>query len=274
MTEQPDDREMPAAPQAIQSSTTACAAAAVTGPAQEGLCAGPGWMLVAGLLAGLVAWFIFETSFPFVGTPIDAGNVGGNAPSQAEAERVSNENHVLHQKNSVAAGSVLGALAGLIFSVVEALRRPRRWPSLAVIAIGVLLAAGSGALAGFAAQEFHEAWRLNRTLEPMQHTMAMQGIFWGLLAAGLGLGLGSFAKRFRWVLGTVLQAVMSMVAFAAAYVMLAGFLFPIDDANRIVPASSGNRALWCLGAMTMLGLFLGLARQRRKATHSGSVAEC
>ena len=129
MTEQPDDRETPAAPQATQSNTTACPAAAATEPAQEGLCAGPGWMLVAGLLAGLVAWFILETSFPFVRTPIDAGNVGGNAPSQAEAERVSNENHVLQQKNSIAAGSVLGALAGLIFSVVEALRRPRRWPS-------------------------------------------------------------------------------------------------------------------------------------------------
>jgi len=272
MTEQPDDRESLAAPQATPSNTTACPSSAGADPAPEGLCAGPGWMLVAGLLAGLVAWFVFENAFPFVNTPIDAGNVGGNTPSPGAAERVSNENYVLNQKNSIAAGAVLAALAGLIFSAVEALRRPRRWSSLALIAAGILLTTGFGALAGFAAQEFHEGWRLNRTLEPMQHTMAMQGIFWVLLAVGVGLGLGLFAKRFRWVLGTVLQAVMSMVAFAAAYVMLAGFLFPIDDANRIVPASSGNRALWCLAAMTMLGLFLGLSRQRRKASSSGPAA--
>jgi hypothetical protein len=102
----------------------------------------------------------------------------------------------------------------------------------------------------------------------MQRTMAMQACFWGLVALGVGLGLGLFAQRFRLVLGTVLQAVMSMVLFVIVYVGLAGVLFPIDDADRIVPDSSGNRALWCIAAMTILGLCLGLARQRRKASSS------
>jgi len=272
MTEQPNDRETPAASQAAQSDATACPPSTSTDVAQGGLCAGPGWMLVAGLLAGLVAWLILDNAFPFVNTPISSSNSGNNMPSQEERARMIGERHALNQKNSIAAGAALAALAGLIFSVVEALRRPRRWSSLALIVIGVVLAAGFGALAGFAAQEFHEVWRLDRRLEPMQRTMAMQGIFWVLVAVGVGLGLGLFTKRFRWVLGTVLQAVMSMVAFALAYVMLAGFLFPVDDADRIVPASSGNRALWCLAAMTMLGLSLGLARQRRKASSAKAAA--
>ena len=272
MTEQPNDRETPAASQAAQSDAAACPPSTSTDLAQGGLCAGPGWMLVAGLLAGLVAWLLLDNAFPFVNTPISSGSSGNNMPSQEESARLSNEKYVLNQKNSIAAGAALAALAGLIFSVVEALRRPRRWSSLALIVIGVVLAAGFGALAGFAAQEFHEVWRLDRRLEPMQHTMALQGIFWVLVAVGVGLGLGLFTKRFRWVLGTVLQAVMSMVAFALVYVMLAGFLFPVDDADRIVPASSGNRALWCLAAMSMLGLFLGLARQRRTASSSHAAA--
>lgn len=272
MTEQPNDRETPAPSQAAPCDAAAGPPATETDVSPGGLCAGPGWMVVAGLLAGLVAWAILDNAFPFVTAAISSGNSAGNSPSPDDSERMSKEQHVLNQKNSSGAGLVLAALAGLIFTVIEALRRPRRWSSLAVIVIGTLLAAGFGALAGYAAQEFHEVWRLDRRLEPMQHTMAMQGIFWVLLAVGVGLGLGLFAKRFPLVLGTVLQAVMSMVAFALAYVMVAGYLFPIDDANRLVPASSGNRALWCLAALTMLGLFLGLARPRRKTPSSGPAA--
>ncbi len=180
------------------------------------------------------------------------------------------ERRALDQKNSMAAGLALGALAGLIFSVVEAIRRPRCWSLLASIGITILLAAGLGALAGFAAQEFLETWRLDRRLQPMQRTMALQGIFWGLVAVGVGFGLGLFTRRFGLVLATVLQAAMSMVVFVLVYVVLAGILFPIDDADRIVPASSGNRALWCIVAMTVLGLFLGLARQRRKVPDSNA----
>jgi MFS family permease len=224
-------------------------------------------MVIAGLLAGLAAWLVFDNAYPFLRTPTVSGGSNSRAagpPSAAEIERLGAENRVLHQKNAMGAGLALGAMAGLVFSVVESMRRPRRWSSLALIGITVLLAAGLGALAGFAAQEFHEAWRLDRRLEPLQRTMALQGIFWGLVAGGVGLGLGLFAKRFRLVLGTVVQAIMSMVLFVIVYVGLAGILFPIDDADRIVPASSGNRALWCIAALTVLGLFLGLARQRRK----------
>ena len=105
----------------------------------------------------------------------------------------------------------------------------------------------------------------------MQRTMGLQGIFWGLLSIGVGLGVGLFAKRISWVLGTVLQAALSGVLFVIAYVALAGFLFPLDDADRIVPASAGNRALWSIAALTILGLSLGLARQRRK-TSSPTIA--
>ncbi|HPM79246.1 MAG TPA: PmoA family protein [Candidatus Anammoximicrobium sp.] len=269
MTQQPHDPKTSAEAQAAPSDSTNSPPSNDVGMAPLGLCAGPGWMVVAGLLAGLVAWIVFDHAFPFFKPPTSAGPppvpVAG-PPSPAEGEQQTAEIIALDLRNSIAAGAVLGALAGLVFAVVEALRRPRRGASLALIAIGVLLAAGFGALAGFAAQEFHEAWRLDRRLEPMQRTMAMQGIFWVLVAVGVGLGLGLFAGRFRWMLGTVLQAVMSMVVFALGYVMLAGFLFPIDNADQIVPASSGNRALWCLAAMAILGLFLGLARQRRKAS--------
>ena len=276
MTQQPHDPETSAAAQAAPSDSTNSLPSNGVGTAPQGLCAGPGWMVVAGLLAGLVAWIVFDNAFPFFEPPTSVGPppapVAG-PPSLAEGEQQTAEIIALGMKNSIAAGAVLGALAGLIFAVVEALRRPRLGASLALIVIGVLLAAGFGALAGFAAQEFHEAWRLDRRLEPMQRTMAMQGIFWVLVAVGVGLALGLFAGRFRWVLGTVLQAVMSMVVFALGYVMLAGFLFPLDNADEIVPASSGNRALWCLAAMAILGLFLGLARQRRKASSAPSAPQ-
>jgi hypothetical protein len=37
----------------------------------------------------------------------------------------------------------------------------------------------------------------------------------------------------------------------------ASFLFPLDDVERIVPASGGNTCLWSLGVSGVLGLFLG-----------------
>lgn len=269
MTEPSPDQETPADAQAAPSAATDSPPSGDIRVEAKGLCAGPGWMTVAGLLTGLVAWIVLGNAFPFFEEQLSS--VPPPAPTAApppgaEGDQSRNEKAALVLKNSVAAGAALGALAGLIFLAVEASRRPRRGASLALVPIGVLLAAGFGALAGFAAQEFHEAWRLDRSLEPMQRTMAMQGIFWVLVAMGVGLGLALFAGRLRWALGTVLQAVMSMVAFALGYVMLAGFLFPIDDADRIIPASSGNLALWCIAAMTVLGLFLGLARQRPKSS--------
>lgn len=240
----------------------------------EGLRAGVLWMVVAGLLAGLVAWIVFDRAFPFFRTPqVVGGAASASGPaSPAETARMTEEKQLLDRKNSIAAGAFLGALAALIFSAVEAVRRPCRWSALALIVIAVLLAAGLGALAGLAAQDFLVAWRLDRRLDPMQRTMALQGIFWGLVAVGVGLGLGLFAKRSALVLGTLLQALMSMVLFVLVYVMLAGVLFPIDDADRIVPASSGNRALWCLAALAILGLFLGLARRRKKVARANPAA--
>ncbi len=272
MTEPQADLPTPAVPHAGQSDGTNSTSgdAGVPHPA---LCAGPRWMLAAGLLAGLVAWIVFDNAYPFLLLSQASGGTAALAagpPSPAEIARLAAEKQVLNRKNSMAAGLVLGALAGLIFSVVEALRRPRRWSSLALIGITVLLGAGLGVLAGYAAQEFLVAWRLDRRLQPMVRTMAMQGIFWGLVAAGVGLGLGLFAKRFPLVLGTAAQAMMSVVLFVLVYVVLAGILFPIDDAERIVPASSGNRALWCIAGLAVLGLFLGLARQRQKLPATGT----
>ncbi len=272
MTEPQTDLPTQAVPHAGQSDGTN-PTSGDSGVLQQGLCAGPRWMLAAGLLAGIVAWIVFDKSYPFLRLSQASGEaapLAAGPPSPAEIARLGAEQRVLNQKNSMGAGLVLGALAGLIFSVAEALRRPRRWSSLALIGIAVLLAAGLGVLAGYAAQEFLVAWRLDRRLQPMYRTMAMQGIFWGLVAVGVGLGIGLFAKRFQLVLGTAAQAMMSVVLFVLVYVVLAGILFPIDDAERIVPASSGNRALWCIAALTVLGLFLGLARQRQKLQSTGT----
>ncbi len=272
MTEQPNDRQTPPGPQVAESVTAASPSAAKADQSPLGLCAGTGRMLAAGLLVGLVAWLLLDQAFPFYDAATTSVTAAGEAAGQEDSDQMMREAHLLKRKNSSVAGAILAALAGLFFSVVEARQRPGRRGTLAAIVVAVLLAAVFGALAGFAAQEFHRAWLLDTRLEPMQRTMATQGIFWMLVAAGVGLGLGLFTGRFGLLVGTVLQAVMSMAAFAPAYVMLAGFLFPIDDADRLVPASSGNLALWCLAAMGLLGLFLGLARRRRRTSSTPPAA--
>lgn len=275
MTPQPQDRELQSVEQRAQGDAKPSSTSAAEAAEPQGLRAGPGRMVVAGLLAGLVAWTVFDHAFPFWKDSMAPGppprpTLG--PPPGAEIGNPDSERNVHDLKNSIAAGAALGVLAGLVFSFMEGFQRPRRRFVAARIVLGVLLAAGFGALAGFAAQEFYDAWKLDLRLEPMQRTMAMQGIFWGLVAVGVGLGLGLFAQRFSLVLGTVLQVVMSMALFVIVYVVLAGVLFPIDDAERLVPDSSGNRALWCFAAMTLLGLFLGLARRRRKALRSSPMA--
>jgi hypothetical protein len=98
----------------------------------------------------------------------------------------------------------------------------------------------------------------------MVRTLATQGIFWSILAAGVGLSLGLSTGRAGHALGTVLQVVLGAVMFGLVYVPLAGYVFPTDNAERIVPTSMANRAVWVIAALAIFGLLLGLSRQRRK----------
>jgi hypothetical protein len=252
--------DQPATP-ANDRTTAADSAAPVERPG--GLQAGPLWMTLTGLLVGFIAWSLLANAYPIFQSPPspDAYRMGPPSPADMaglDAQRLNDD-----MKNILVVGLAVAALAGFAFATVEWAAARRSWSGLAHIVLAVILAAGLGALAGYAAQSLLLAWRFDRSIEPMQRTIAAQGVFWVVLAAGVGIGAGLFARRFLLLAATALQAIMSMVLFVLLYVPLAGYLFPLDDAERIVPASIAHRGVWVVPALALIGLFLGLARRRQ-----------
>jgi len=234
-------------------------------PVQQsaGLVAGPLCMGITGLVIGLLIWLVLEWQFPFF-HPTVPKNASSRPLSPEVTAQLAAEASTATLKNSIASGILIGLLGGLGFAAAEGLARRRPLRHVPWVVLAVVLCAGLGAAAAYVAQGFQQAWRFDRSIEPMTRTLATQWIFWSMVAAGLGLSLGISTRRVSQTLGTALQLVFGAVIVGLLYVPLAGYIFPTDDAERIVPMSTGNRALWAIPALAILGLLLGLARQRRK----------
>ncbi len=242
----------------------------VDGNASKGLVAGPLRMSIAGLLVGLCVWQIMPWAYPYFEIP-EVPVKNERSPTEDEVRQQELVTVQTELKNLAVLGLVLGALAALVFALVEGISQGAVVRTLAIACVAMVLAAGLGATGGYLSVLFQRAYQTVATLEPVTRAIGTQGIFWLLMASGVGLGVALFAGRASLVVGTVLQAILAAVLFVIIYVPVAAILFPTDNSERTVPDSSGNIAVWAIGAFGLMGLMLGMSRVRaKKATATPS----
>ena len=253
-TQQPSE-QAPAPP--------ANASGTVTESASAGLVAGPLRMGMAGLLVGLIAWQILHWAHPYFEVPeIPVKNE--RSPTEDELKQQQIAGMETERKELMAFGLIMGGLAALVFALVEGVSRGGVGRTLTITCIAIVLGAGLGAVGGYLSVSFQHAYYTDESLQPMTRTFGTQGIFWLLMASGIGLGVALFAGRVSLVMGAFLQTVLAAVLFVIIYVPLAGLVFPTDDAERTIPYSSGNMAVWAIGAFGLMALMLGMSRLRAK----------
>ena len=241
---------------------------AVAGGASAGLVAGPLRMTIAGLLVGLIAWQILHWNHPFFEvpeTPVE------NERSPTDDELLQEKIAVMEtdRKEAVVFGLIVGGLAALVFALVEGISQGGVGRTLVITSVAIVLGAGLGAVGGYLSVSFQYAYEFDESLQPMTRTFGTQGIFWLLTASGIGLGVALFAGRVSLVLGVLLQTFLASVLFVIIYVPLAALLFATDNAERMIPFSSGNMAVWAIGAFGLMGLMIGLSRLRAKKATDG-----
>jgi hypothetical protein len=238
-------------------------AASVDGTQRRGLTAGPLSLSAAGLAAAVVIWLILSRAYPFFATPQTAATDSPFPPGDAALAEVTALRTATRLKNAATAGLLVGALAGFAFAATEAAAQRRVVRAAVLLPVAVLISAALGALAGYAAKKFHGACEHDVSMDAMVRVAATQVIFWAIAAGGVGIGLGLLAPCIAAAVAAPLRAMLGALLFVAAYLPLASLLFPLDDAERIVPSSTGNVALWSVAALGLMGLMLGSGLARR-----------
>jgi hypothetical protein len=249
-------------PTAQPSSLNGSDAAATDGDGGSRRLSEPLAMGAAGLLAGLVVWLILESVFPIFRVPEEVLKriPLSFAPPDVLADFAA-EKQKTDLWNALSAGLLLGTLASMAFAFVQGLlrRQPVTYLSPAICIAG---GAATGAVAGLASQ-----WGLSDLMartEPLTAAVLIQTVFWAILGAGAGAGTGLFSGSLPRFAGLMGQGLVAGALFGLLYAVAAACAFPVDDAERLIPASPANRAVWTVVGIAVVGLLLGASSSRRR----------
>lgn len=235
---------------------------AASKPAASPPLAGPLAMGGAGLLAGAIGWLVLELTFPFFRVS-DAmlQRIPLSFPPPELLAEFTAEKQVVNLKNVAVTGLLLGGLVTAAFAVAQgAVRGYRRSCLLMTFCVAC------GSLAGAAAGLVSQVWldRLLSTTDTMTAAVVFQAAFWAILGAGAGVGVGLFSGSASRLFGLLGQGLLAGAVFGLIYASMSAFAFPVDDAERLVPASLANRAVWVVVGTTAIGMLLGTASKRRR----------
>jgi hypothetical protein len=286
--------ELPSAPVTNLPSENATEEPGVTGSV---IVAAPGvWGFGAiGLAAGVGMWIVLEVAFPVFSVPEEiTAKIPLSFPPPGLMQEFKEAKQWADAKNSMTAGMLMGMLAGLLLSthlqvfqhngVVREKgsgtfcakhpsgRSGKRCLtpfSLRVLAC-TIWGGVSGLLAGIAGQALLSVLREFTADDSMARIVGVHTAYWSILGMGTGMGLALFADGFRHAAALVCQGLLAGVLTALVYVPIAGTLFPVDDAERLVPESAINCGVWSILGLAILAVLMGTALHRRNGAPSSS----
>ncbi len=220
------------------------------------------WVLgVTGLVAGLLVWLVLELSYPYFRVPQELlERIPLSFPPPHLLEELGVAQQQVNWKNSGMTGLLMGIIASVAFGGARAATRGGA-DSKKMLLLGIACGGVVGGLAGLISQT--ALLRLLETAEPMTATLGCHVVFWAMLGGGLGTALGVGQGAKQRLPGLLVQGLLAGGVFALLYTPLAAYVFPVDEAERLVPASMANRAVWSVLGLTLLGVVLGSVSERR-----------
>jgi hypothetical protein len=230
-------------------------------------------MVAGGFVTGMAVWLVLEVGFPLFSVSEEIRDkIPLSFPSRDVLQEFAAAKRSVELQNSMAAGMVMGVLAGAVFSVLQsAFRRADR-----LITKVLFCAAWSGAMglaAAWVGQTLAVHGRDLASDESILRTMLVHACYWAVLGGAVGMRLALPSRGLRDGSRLVCQGISAGVLTALIYVPFAGSVFPLDDAERLLPASPLNRGFWVIAGMLILGALLGTASGRRANVQTGAATE-
>jgi hypothetical protein len=199
------------------------------------------WALGAGLLAGVMAWLVGETTVEvFRPTMVTMDTPVGRMTAASSDELMQTD-----MKNAALAFAVQGACLGLILGLAGGLLRGRaQFAALAGLAGAVLGAALALGASAALQPVYYRNVQLDQVEQGLTVPMLVHGGIWGAaglaggLAFGLGLGRGP-ASIARAATGGLVGVLVAAFVFEGT----AAMLFPKAATTRPLSLTPGSRLL-------------------------------
>lgn len=230
------------------------------------LCCGPVLGALAALVAGLLAWGVWQTIGPVFHVPAELRDLPTPAPPEKDAElalAVAEAN----RQNAILAIAILGAVTGLVLATAEcASRRALRsacWKAPLTAVFAGLIGAG----AGFAGSFVFESPELLTGWSPLAQTIVVQAVTLGLMGLGVGAGVAIFVGRVPVVVSSALGGILGGTLAAFFYPACAAYLTPAAQTECVLPRDATSRLIWMTMATVLIGLIVtGLGKRGQTAT--------
>jgi hypothetical protein len=196
--------------------------------------------LVAGLLAGVSAWYVGEATLDHFKPSAEA------AADLYRFTRLNKEQAIANGRNGAVAFGALGGILGLVLGLAGGLSR--RSPTAALIAglVGLVLGTVAGALPAFGVMPWQWDHRNDDpgTLDLSMPLMTCAALWTGLGAtAGLAYGLGRAGFRPGPLFSATLGGVIGAVLGTAFYEVVGALAFPFDHTAYPISLSTVTRLL-------------------------------
>jgi len=230
-----------------------------TGPPDASMAWKLSLVLPAALAAGLLAWGCLLLCFPVFKVPASLGVYAGPAPTFEESAREAAYGKKVRGYNAAVFGAIVGTALALAVSLTA--QTPR--PASVRMPLGLLVGAGLGCAAGFAAHLVRESPALAK-MEPLHQSIVTQGVLLGLLGATAGLVA---TIQHRQGLGGIFAGAIGGVLVGVVYPLLVATALPAVKTTRVVAQEPLAQLLWVVMAFGIVAVTtVGLTSRKRRRT--------
>jgi hypothetical protein len=198
-----------------------------------------GWLALAGLLAGLVAFGAGEAVYELIPAKSVKTRIMGQIVSAPSAETVA----VAVVRNAAVAFGLLGVCLAGSLGVAGGLARRSKFAIFGAGILGVILGLAIGALVSFGVlpfflntQPYHPEYEM--ILSVMMHTA-----IWGLTGAVAGLAFAVGLGERRLVLRAILAAFVGAVLGAVIFDLVGAAIFPLASTDQPISTTWPSRLL-------------------------------
>ncbi len=238
----------------------------VSGPPRANTAAqnAPRWLILAGVLAGCVAFGAGEATYEWIRPENGRINTMGNVVIAPTAETAG----VAEVKNAAVANGILGMCLGGFLGIAGGLARQSRPRALIASVVGLVLCAIAGAILSLALLPYFLKVQPAYVEYELVVSALMHGSIWGLIGALAGLafagGLGDRKFYATAALAGILGALLGGLAFDVA----GAAFFPFAGTSQPVSITWSSRLLARLLVTIGVAIVVSLSLPR---SHAGSV---
>lgn len=225
-------------------------------------------LLLTATAAGALAWWLidglYDRMFPIPREVAKFYDSAGMTSEQSDAvfaaERTRN-----FQRGALVFG-IFGAATGMLFALAEGLSRRSIRRTLTGAAAGLVVGMLFGAMGGLAGVAVY--LQFDNHVKSINWMIATHATNWGIAGIGIGFALGVSTSSLRVAGRSAVAALGAGVVAAFLYPLIAGYFFPVEETDKIIPSGNWNRLVWIMLTSVLMALMIATAGPRGRLAAS------